>query len=529
MERNMWNSNVFMTRQQIRELDRLAIEELGIPGPVLMENAGRGAADLICSLIEDGHAKVAVVAGAGNNGGDGFVVARHLLNRGISTKVFLASAREKIKGDAGLNLMLLEKSGLQTEDVTSNESLSALLTELKHSDVVVDALLGTGLSREVKGHFRDLIEVINSCGKEVVSLDMPSGLDADRGISLGVCVEAGYTVTFGHLKTGLVTYPGAALAGNVHVVDIGVPSGLTDRAGKNGVLLDETGIRSLFNPRAPDAHKGHFGHLLVLAGSMGKTGAAALCGKSAMRSGAGLVTIATTGEAQSVLESKSLETMVDNVIERHDSPLSEKAVKKLEDLMEAKAAFAVGPGLGTSPGISALAMKLIEQAEVPCVVDADGVNILAAQKLDAGSWKFRAPVILTPHPGEMSRLNKQSVRDIQSNRISTAGNFARDRNVIVVLKGANTVIAAPDGEIFVSPTGNPGMASGGSGDVLTGIIGSFLSQGMNPVDAACAGVFLHGLAADSAADRIGETGLVAGNIMEEVPLILREWEQNQNT
>jgi len=520
----MWDPYAFMIRRQIRELDRLAIQDLGMPGPVLMENAGRGAADIIAEILESIPARVVVVAGAGNNGGDGFVLARHLLNRGVPVRTVLVSDRRKIRGDADLNLRLLKQAGAGILDASTPKRLPVLKKEIEGSDVVVDAIFGTGLTRDVDGHLQKVIEMINASDRAVMALDLPSGLDADTGLPLGACVAAHHTITFGHLKRGLIVYPGAFLAGTVHVVDIGVPGLLSDAAGIDGRMLSEEEIAPLMIPRRPDSHKGDFGHLLIVAGSMGKTGAAALAGRAAMRSGVGLATIVSTRDAQAVIEAKSLEAMADHVLETPESDLDAKALRRLSALMKGKTAFAIGPGLGTARGVSALALKVLDEARVPCVVDADGLNILAENRPDCRTWRFKAPVVLTPHPGEMSRLCGLGTREIQGNRIDTARDFAEKSNVILVLKGAATIIASPEGHVFVNPTGNPGMASGGMGDVLTGLIGSFLAQGMDPLDAARAGVFLHGLAADAASDVRGERGLIASDLLDAVASILKTWE-----
>jgi len=517
-----WNDRLFMTRGQVREYDRIAIEDVGVPGPVLMENAGRGAAAVAMEMLADGDS-VAVVAGPGNNGGDGFVIARHLLGAGFPVETFLAIPPDKIGGDAGMNLKILRAMGAPLTEVIGAAAVEGLPERLSGHALVVDAVLGTGVSRNVEGHLAEVIGAVNRCQAPVLSMDIPSGLDADSGTPWGVAVQADATVTFGHLKRGLLLFPGAGLAGEIVVAPIGAPAFVSDEAGWEGSVLEEESVTGLLPERPRDAHKGTFGHLLLLAGSLGKTGAAAMAAQAAMRAGTGLVTIGTTANAQPVLESRCMEVMVEGLLEKSDAPLTDKVVKKAEGLLEGKAALAMGPGLSTAAGISALAMKMLQLAEVPAVVDADGINILARDP--SGMGRISAPMVLTPHPGEMARLVNKSVPAVQSDRIESAREAARWHKTVIVLKGANTVIAAPDGRVFVNPTGNPGMASGGMGDVLTGIIGGFLAQGLEPLEAAILGTFLHGHAADVAAEDVGETSLLASDVISALPEIIKDWSE----
>jgi NAD(P)H-hydrate epimerase len=520
----MWNQRIFMTRDQMREYDRLAIEELGMPGMVLMENAGRGAAELARELLGE-RRRLAVVAGPGNNGGDGFVIARLLLDAGYQVNTYVAVPRDKYKGDALKNLELLEAMSPTIVSVADADEAADLAIQLLHDGFVVDALLGTGVTRDVEGHLGDLIDAINGSGAPVMAVDLPSGLDADTGRPWGKAVLAEATATFGHYKRGLVLHPGATLAGKVRVVSIGVPGFVSEEAGWDGRLIGEAEVRALVPERDAESHKGTFGHLLLLAGSRGKTGAAAMAGLTAMRVGTGLVTVATTLDAQPILEARCpFELMTEAIVESAESPLADDGIERMKQLLEGKKALAVGPGIGTAPGISALALALLEATDLPVVVDADGLNILAASQDEAKS--LEADLVLTPHPGEMARLMNTGVPEIQQDRIGAARRAAADYGAVVALKGARTVIAAPDGQVFVCPTGNPGMGSGGTGDVLTGAIGGFLAQGLSPLDATLLGVYLHGLAGDLAASRIGEPGLIAGDLIDEIPAILGEWSES---
>lgn len=520
MQDNNCSPHQFMTRDKIREYDRIAIEDFGIPGVVLMENAGRGAAEIVAK--QKGNAKaVAVVAGPGNNGGDGFVIARHLLNMGIPVRTYLAVKKEHVKGDALINLRILEKMDAPIFDISSEEGTRELDEKLKTDGFLVDALLGTGVSRDVEGHLAKLIDAINSSNVPVLAVDIPSGLDADSGRPWATAVRANTTVTFGLVKQGLLLFPGVEYVGRLHVVSIGAPEIVKEKAGVAGEIITDSKAKSLLPVRPKDAHKGTFGHLLVVAGAFGKTGAAAMVGKAAMRAGAGLVTLATTAQAQQTLEAKCLEVMVDNIIERADAPLSEKVIRRIGQILEGKKAVALGPGLTTARGISALVIRMLQMLEVPAVIDADGVNILANDPSGAG--RIKAPMVFTPHPGEMARLIGKTVPIVQADRIGVARDAAARHQVVMVLKGAHTIIAAPDGRIFVNTNGNPGMATGGMGDVLTGIVGSFLAQGLGPLDAALLGVYVHGLAGDRAACHVGAPGLIASDVIDELPKILQEW------
>jgi hydroxyethylthiazole kinase-like uncharacterized protein yjeF len=516
----MWNKYLFMTRNQIQEYDKIAINEIGIPGPVLMETAGRSAAEIAATMC-DTSKSVGILVGPGNNGGDGFVIARHLMISGFEVSVYMAVPKSKLKGDALKNLDILEKMKPTLVDVTSPERSLGLEDKLLEHGLLVDALLGTGVSRIVEGHLGGLIDLINQTELPAMAVDIPSGLDADTGLPWGRAVRAEVTVTFGHPKRGLLLYPGAELAGDLQIVSIGVPGFVSEQAGVDGEIVTESRVRPLLKKRSANTHKGTFGHLLVIAGSLGKTGAAAMVGQSAMRIGCGLVTVATTANAQATLESKCLEVMVDNIIEKADAPISDKVNKRIGQFLEEKQAVIVGPGLSTASGISSLVVRILQTLEVPAVVDADGINILA--KDPSGAGRISAPMVFTPHPGEMARLLKKTVPTIQADRVGAAREAAKWHQVIVVLKGANTVIASPDGQTFINTSGNPGMASGGMGDVLTGIIGGLLAQKIEPLDAALLGVYLHGLAGDRAAERQSMTGLIASDVIDEIPRILKDW------
>ena len=504
------------TAEEMRRLDRRAIAELGIPGVTLMENAGASAAREILSAFGPLRGgKVVVLCGKGNNGGDGFVVARHLLRGRARVRVFLLGAAREVKGDAAVKLGELRRArGAQVTLVIGAGGFKEVEGALAGADLIVDGLLGTGLTGPAEGLVARAIGAINASGRPVVALDLPSGLSSDTGALLGPTVAATLTTTFAGWKRGLLLYPGAAHAGRVRVIPIGIPPAEISR-GITVFLLEPSDIRPLLQPRAPDAHKGSFGHLLVVAGSVGKTGAAALAGRAGLRSGAGLVTIACPASQQPIVASLGMETMTESLPETPAQSLALKAKDRLHDLVGRVEAVALGPGISLDPETQSLARELVAEVGRPMVVDADGLSALAGQ-LDLLT-RAPAPRCLTPHPGEMARMLGMTVAEVQANRIEIVRDFCQRYGVFVVLKGAHTVIGDPMGNVFLNPTGNPGMASGGSGDVLTGMVGAFLSRRMGPGEALQAAVYLHGLAGDLARDDKGEDGLIAGDILEAIP------------
>jgi len=513
-----WDDRLFMTRRQMREYDRIAIEELGTPGSVLMEHAGKGAAGVALGMLGP-RGRAVVLSGPGNNGGDGFVVSRHLLNSGHTVETFLAAPRAGVKGDALLNLGALEGMGAKVVELSGDADLEAVRKSVREADLVVDALLGTGATRPADGLIGALVDLVNAASVPVLAIDLPSGLDADTGRPLGKAIRASATATFGHLKRGLVVQLGAELAGRVHVISLGVPAEISRRAGVDGALLSARSVGPLVPRRFSTAHKGTFGHLLAVAGSAGKPGAAILCGRAAMRTGTGLVTIATTSDALAAVEAQCLEAMCATAIVSTEEALSDGDRRRLSALLTGKTAVALGPGLSTSKGAAQAALHLVGTLALPAVVDADGLNALAAAP--EGFRPSGAPLVLTPHPGEMARLLGVPNAEVQADRIGAARTAAAKYGAVVILKGARSVVAGADGATFVNPTGNPGMASGGMGDALTGIVGGLLAQGLEALDAAKLGVYVHGLAGDLAADKIGgQAGLVCSDLIDAIPRAL---------
>jgi len=504
------------TAAEMRALDARAVRELGIPGPRLMDRAGTGAAALIARWLAPIRGKtVVVVCGKGNNGGDGFVVARRLKARGAAVRVVLVGRRAEVRGDAA---DALGRWRGRVEEIADPRGLAR---GLGAADIIVDALLGTGVSGAARGPAAAAIEAVNRAGANgvpVVALDLPSGLDSDRGALLGPTVKAWRTVTFAGLKRSLLLAPAAAQAGTVEIGDIGVPA---EEARRDITTwrLEIADVRPSFPPRDRDAHKGRFGHLLVVAGSLGKTGAAGLAGRAALRSGVGLCTIAAPASQQPMVAAQAPEYMTEALPETAAQSLGLKAKDRLLELARRMDAVAIGPGLSLDPEAQELARGLIRELEGPMVVDADALSALAGH-LDL-LRHAAGPRALTPHPGEMARMLGTTIAAVQADRIEVARAFAREHGVAIALKGAHTVIAGPDGHVVINPTGNPGMAKGGSGDVLTGIVGALLARAIEPVAALRAGCYVHGLAADVAVRERGEYGMLAGDIIESLPAALR--------
>ncbi len=509
-----------LTAARMRELDRQAIEDIGVPGVVLMENAGRGAVDSLCrrwSQLFPGP--ILILAGKGNNGGDGYVMARHLMNRGWQVRVVILTGADTITGDALINLKVLQQMRGQVSFAPDDAALAQTLA--KHQDVrlIVDALFGTGLASEVRGRYAEAIDWINASGLPVLAVDIPSGVDTTTGKVLGKAVRADLTTTFAAPKLGQVIYPGADLVGNLETVDIGMPAMLLAEAADEFIWVDAAAAAAWLPERPITGHKGTFGHLLVVAGSAGKTGAAALTAEGGLRIGCGLVTLACPVSTQEVLAGKLTEVMTSALAEV-DGALSLQALDQIHLLWADKKALAIGPGIGQSEETCALVRRLVRECPLPMVIDADGLNALGSRPEFLRECS-NLQAILTPHPGEMARLIDASVAQVEADRIGTARRFALEYGVTLVLKGARTVVALPDGRVRVNASGNPGMASGGMGDALTGILGGFLAQGLKPEIAAPLGVYLHGAAADRLAEQAGTSGLFASELLREVPATRR--------
>ncbi|NIA08876.1 MAG: NAD(P)H-hydrate dehydratase [Nitrospiraceae bacterium] len=505
-----------VTAEQMHRLDQRAIEEFGIPGLILMENAGHGVCDLIyrhfAARLPQG---VTVLVGPGNNGGDGLVIARHLYQAGIKVEVLLLVPGENFKGDALTNYKIVKRFGIPITECLDSDSLLGASESIKRSGVIVDAIFGTGLAREVTGRFAQCIEEANKAPAPIVAVDIPSGLSADTGRLMGTAIRADVTGTMALAKIGLVLHPGADYVGKLHVIEIGIPQSAVAEADIKTEFFDEHAFKALLRPRPATGHKGTFGHLLILAGSRGKAGAAALVAHGALRAGAGLVTLGCPSGIQSILAQKLTEAMVEGLPETKTGTLSKKAVPRIESMLEKKKSLAIGPGLGLDTETQTLARQLLETVQMPIVADADALHALGT---DHGPvMRAKQPRILTPHPGEMAYLLGCTIAEVQHDRIAAASSLAHSSRAIVVLKGARTVVAAPDGKVSINSTGNPGMGAGGMGDSLTGIIGGLLAQSYAAWDAARISVFAHGRAADQVAKIKGNWGYLASEVADWMP------------
>ena len=500
-----------LSREQVRALDAYAMTSAAVPGVVLMENAGRGAADIVERRLESRPGPVCIVCGAGNNGGDGFVVARQLLSRGRDVRVFFAADRQSLTGDALVNHDAFAGVGGVVWPLADGD-FGVLDAALSEAAIVVDALLGTGLSRDVAGLYRDVIERVNGAPGLRIALDVPSGLDANTGQALGACVRADETITFAATKLGLVTSAGAALAGAVTVKDIGVPRSLVRAVGASARIAEKGDIASYVKRRGLAAHKGTAGRLVAVAGSAGKTGAALLVARGALRAGAGTVTIATFPAAADALDHRVLEEMTARI----DPAAVETS---LDALLRGADAVVLGPGLG----LDAEARRVVEHVVLThggtVVVDADALTHLAG-KLGAVR-NARGARILTPHPGEMARLLGVTAGDVERDRFAAVKRAAEASGAVVLLKGARTLIAK-EGELpVVNPTGGPALATAGSGDVLGGVIAALSVAAPGPFEAACAGAYVHGRAEESWSEGAArDRGLLAHEIADQVPGVL---------
>lgn len=504
-----------LTAEQMREADRRTISELGIPGAVLMESAGRAIAGEIVKRYEHlAPGPVLVLCGKGNNGGDGLVAARTLLQGGWQVRTVILAEAAALTGDAGLYLEVLQRLGAPVEFAADMAGAEALLGAVPAPALIVDAVFGTGLSSPVSGHYAMAIDWMNRSMAPKVAIDIPSGLDATGGTILGSALSADLTVALAAPKIGQIIYPGVACCGELVVAEIGIPQALLEDLAL-GILLDEAAVRDFLPPRPAGGHKGTFGHLLLVAGSCGKVGAAALAADAALRTGAGLVTVAAPSSLQGILAIKLTEAMTEP-LDEDGGALTATAFAQIAALWQEKKVLAIGPGLGRRPETSGLVRKVVQECPLPLVLDADALFALAGH---TGLLKSRpvGSTILTPHPGEMAHLLGISVAEVEDDRLGTARFFAEEYGVVLVLKGARTVIAAPDGGILINPTGHAGMATAGMGDLLTGIIASLLTQGVPPLAAAAAGVWLHGRSGDRLRDRFGDCGLLAQDLLPEIP------------
>jgi len=517
-----------VTSEQMRKIDRITIKEIGIPGLELMEKAGLGSALAAKKILEEKveNKKVIIFCGKGNNGGDGFVVGRYLSSWGTEVEFYLLGKKEEIKGDAKVNLKKVIGLGLPIKEVLKEKELPSALK----ADLVVDAIFGTGFKGKAAGLEEKVIRLINSSQIKILSIDIPSGLEADTGSVEGVCIKAHSTPTMGLPKFGQVFFPGKSYCGKVEVIDIGVPQKVIDGQKLNLNLITEDEVKSFLPQRPGDAHKGTCGKVLLIAGSTGMTGAASLASLSCLKVGAGMAILAVPKTLNEIFEIKLTEVMtkpLPDVGKR--GALALRGLGEIMQILKWADCVALGPGLGQHFETIELVRRLVGRIELPMVIAADGLNAIAKDSSILNQVK--APLGLTPHIGELSRLINVPIDEIAKDRIKYTRESAKKLNCVLVFKGAPTIISEPGGQVYVNPTGNAGMATAGSGDVLTGIIVGLLAQMIflktqdlkkSMLESALAGVYIHGLCGDLARDERGEMGMIAGDMMEKLPEALEQ-------
>lgn len=511
-----------VTGTQMKEIDLRAQQEFGLPGLVLMETAGRSVAQAVARLAGPIVGKrVAILCGPGNNGGDGLVTARYLAAWGARVMIYAATPLERFQGDAMTQVALVRRLGLEIHTVDEG-ALSRLRLALGMMDVVVDALLGTGARGPLRRPYAQVISTLNELSVPVVAVDIPSGVEADTGKIATDAVRATMTVTFGLPKLGCCIHPGAERTGELIVADIGLAHPLV--AAGSGSQIGPIRITSpkeaaqAFPLRATDTHKGTYGRLLLVAGSRGMMGAAILAARAALRCGAGLVTLAVPESQQQVGATAVPEALTLGLSETPNGSIAASALPQLRNHVGAATAVAIGPGISRTPETLAWVRDWLGEITFPLVVDADALMALVETKGERGTFRRSrtpevAPLVLTPHPGEMAQLLRTSVAQVQADRLGAARKAAEIWHATVVLKGSRSLIAHPDGSVWINWTGNPGMATGGSGDVLTGVLGALLARGQAAPAAVLAGTYLHGLAGDRAASQVGEESLTAGDLV----------------
>ena len=505
--------------RQVRDIDRLAAERAGIPSVILMENAALACVNALFGKFPDMRQKrAAVFCGKGNNGGDGFAIARHLYNRGVDTAVFLVCGDE-FKGDAQINFDIIEGMGVHMEHVYNTDVLDYIIPSY---DIVIDAIYGTGIHGEVTGISRETIEKINGFSRFIMSVDVPSGMNSDTGEICGVCVKADMTVTFAAYKTGMFLYPAADLTGEVILDKISIPDYIINEAESAAEVMDDEMFAERFPKRRNDSHKGDYGKVLVIGGSRGMSGAPYMAGTAALNAGAGLVTIAAPECINQILETKTTEVMT-APIACGDGHFSAEGAAELMVRAEKADAVLIGPGMGTSEGCRAVLRELLKSAKQTVIVDADALNILA-QDMDMLK-SCTCPLIFTPHEMELSRLTGLSVGEIRADRLGVSKEFSEKYGVTLILKGHHTIVTAPDGLQYINNTGNAGLAKGGSGDVLAGITAAFAARGIEETAAAAMAVYLHGRSGDIVMKKRGiesvTASAVAGALGEALDTVCR--------
>ncbi len=508
-----------LSPQRMASCDEYAIKTWGIPSAVLMENAGRSTYRLMKERYLAGGEHIMVVCGRGNNGGDGFVIARYALIDGFKVRAYLVAKKKDLKGDAALNMGLF--SSLGGEIIECADKPKVIKEGAKDAHIIVDAIFGTGLSKPVSGAEKVIIDEINHSARPVIAVDIPSGIDGATGSPLGAAVRASHTFTYAYPKLGQVLYPGADHTGGLTVIDISIPPFVEKKVGFDGQIVDGEMLRGFLKKRPPWSHKGTFGHTVVIAGSPGKTGAAHMASLAALKIGAGLVTLITPETLNPILEAKTTEVMTYPVKDDGKGFFTLRSFDGIASFVEDKDIVIMGPGLSSSEGTMKLARKIYQEIDKTFVIDADGINAFAGHM--AIFKKAKRATVLTPHPGELARLIGKTPKEVNDSRMETGGAFASQWKANLLLKGAGSILFTTDGQMFINPTGNPSLAKGGSGDILTGFIGGLASQGYSLAEATLLGAYLHGYMADTWVEGHSDMDLLAldlltglGDAIEEI-------------
>ncbi len=498
-----------LSPQRMAEYDKYAIQTWGIPSAVLMENAGRNTYRLIRENYLNGCENIAIVCGRGNNGGDGFVVGRYALIDNFAVRIYLLGRKSDLKGDAALNMNLFKSLSGEIVEVTT--APGGIEADLKHADILIDAIFGTGLSKSVGGIEETVIKAINSSGKPIMSVDIPSGIDGSTGNVLGSAVRAKHTFTYAYPKPGQITGAGPEHTGRLTVIDISIPPFIEEKLGCDGLVTDGNMIRSFLKKRGSSSHKGSFGHAVVIAGSPGKTGAAHMASLAAMRIGAGLVTLIVPETLNTILEMKTTEVMTYPVRDDGRGFFVPESFEDIISFARDKDVIIMGPGLSQNDGVRELVQKIYTKIDKPFLIDADGISAFQGSTDILKNTQRQA--VLTPHPGELARLIGKTPKEVNAGRVDIARSLAADWGVNILLKGAGSILAAPDGGTFLNPTGNPSLAKGGSGDILTGFVGGLASQGYTLVESTLLGAYLHGYMADTWVEGNSDADLLALDLL----------------
>lgn len=521
---------LIVTSSEMRACDRYAINTLKIPAVVLMENAGRGTAEIIEKSFGPVAGKtIHIFCGKGNNGGDGFVIARHLYNQGANISVVLLGKQTDLKGEAKVNFISIRE--ISKKSIESGKcriiigASRSTLRMLPQADLIVDAIFGTGFLGIVKGPNKSVIDWINHTKTPVVSVDIPSGVNADTGEVSNVAVKANLTATMAFKKIGLMTCDGMSYTGHVEVVDISIPKRIQPQDKFKTFVLDSTDVKNVLPRRPLTAHKHSVGKIFIIAGSQGMTGAAAMTANSAMRSGAGAVILGVPQTIYPILAKKLTEVMVIPLPSTVDGTLAMEAYDDIAKHIDWADMVICGPGVSRNRDTRDLIWRIVSECSKDMLIDADGLNCVS-EKISIVNKRKCRNLIITPHVGELSRLTGMRSDRIETNRVTVARQVAQRFKLTLVLKGAPTVIADEGGNVFINSTGNPGMASAGMGDVLAGVIGGLYSQGMNRTEAAWSGVYLHGRAGDVAKQKYGEKGLMAMDVLHCIPEVILEIEKS---